>query len=179
MQLLFEIRSSLVANDEVIYGLYLVQASDGAEPTTIACLQDGYVTAEQAALALAECLTYAAPPPPDLSGLEAAAEAVSGLATGAEEMADAIRILGERMNTVEDRLDTKLVPQASGGRSLLPGRQVAAQHQDEIEQRPRRPGPPPIRRTKDLPEAEQNLAGRVHGQGYFGGPSRRGRGQQE
>lgn len=142
-------------------------------------LGSGYQNPQQALEALAECLTYAAPPPPDLSGLEAAAEAVSGLATGAEEMADAIRILGERMNTVEDRLDTKLVPQASGGRSLLPGRQVAAQHQDEIEQRPHRPGPPPIRRTKDLPEAEQNLAGRVHGQGYFGGPSRRGRGQQE
>lgn len=136
----------------------------------------GFQTPGDAMDALLEAITYMAPPPPDLSGLEIAAEKVTELATGAEEVADAIRILGERLNTVEDRLDAQgSVQPHPGKRSLLPGRDSAAQHHQQQVAQPPAPARPSIRRTNQLPEPDQNLGGRVHGS-MFGGPSRRGRG---
>lgn len=177
MQITIEIRleSGDAAGDR--YGLYLVLDQGplfpaGGGPHTIQ-LQTGYASPAQCVDALVECLTYAAPPPPDLSSLELAAEKVTELATGMEEVGDAIRILGERMNTVEDRLDgAGQVRPDPGRRSLLPQRSGGG---------PPQPAPTPqrpaIRRpvyTKDLPEDERQLAERVHGQ-PFGGPTR-GRG---
>lgn len=156
------------------FGLYLIADQGGTTVPHAIQLQTGYASLKECVDALGECLTYAAPPPPDLSSLELAAEKVTELATGMEEVGDAIRILGERMNTVEDRLDGAGQARPDPGRrSLLPQRGGGGPPQTETS----RPARPSIRRpvyTKDLPEDERQLAERVHGQ-PFGGPTR-GRG---
>lgn len=156
------------------YSLFLV-IDDGAGAVVKKLLQTGYTTAEQALQAVYDCLTYQAPPPPDLSPLEAAAEQVSAIAVAQEEANDAIRILGERMNEVEDKVASITVAPPARGNSLLAGRTVAGAGRPAVAPAP--PAPPSIRRqplTRELPEQDQNLGDRVHGQ-MFGGPVR-GRG---
>lgn len=141
-------------------------------------LQDGYASPEQALEALVEGLTYAAPPPPDLAIYDDGLAKTTELATMQEEMAEALHNTIARLETLE-QLAADLL---QGGAAAAPARPKnrflagapTSAHPTHAPA-PAAHAPPPLRRqtrmTATLPEVDQDLPARVHGQ-PFGGPMR-------
>lgn len=126
--------------------------------------------------ALADALTTVIPEPPDLSRYDEAVDNVGSLASRVEEAEDAIRLIDTALVRLDDQVQTMRpatspLPMSLTRPPLLSGRQAAAAAVPaSTKSRPtlRKPQPP---RTNELPEEQQSLGARVHGQ-LFGGPMR-------
>lgn len=144
----------------------------------VSVLAEGLPSAQEAVQALVNGWTAEIPEAPDLTRYDEAVDAVGTLASRVDDVEAALGQVGERLNTAEDRIEAvgqiEVAPPVSGRRSLLPGRAAAGVGVGGQAAggavRPR----PTIRRqlrTNELPEEQQDLGNRVHGQ-FFGGPTR-------
>lgn len=77
-----------------INDLYIIQLdSENGSRSTLA---EGFTSQQQALDALMECLTYAAPPPQDLTTLEEAVAPVQGMMDRITDLEQALQTLGDR-----------------------------------------------------------------------------------
>lgn len=134
-----EIKIEVLAEGPESYALCV--SLDGEAPLV---LQKGYHSEKQATAALVEALTFA---PPDMSALEEAMGQVGQLLDAVHNLNEAMTAVGDRLNTIEDRMDDLEkagVPMVPGNALLRP--RAAARAQANSPAPAPRAQPAPIRR---------------------------------
>lgn len=83
-------------------------------------LQSGFVSELEAMQALVECLTYAPPPPPDFSHLEAAAGELGQIKDDVQSLNEAMNLVGERLDVLESGRAPAAAPAARVAAPVMP-----------------------------------------------------------
>lgn len=130
-------------------------------------IQDGYASPKDALHALVETLTFAPPPPPDLTVYDEALGKVGQLMDGVRDLNEGIELLAKRVEEVEGKVaagaaGAAVVEDTAIGRSAKPAASMS-----ELPLRPPAgaPAPPSIRRRPAAPHRPAGGVFRMGGDG--------------